>query len=138
MSLDHVAITVKDLSRTVDFYSEVFGFSVLKRKEKPELGIAYAVLQAGEVTLELMAPLEGPPLRQTPVGYGMEGIATKLREEAGLNHLSIRVKDLEKTCEELRSKGVGILAELKPTGGGSKLAFITDPEGSLIELIERQ
>lgn len=43
-ALDHVAITVKDLNRAIDFYSKVLGFPVVKVKEKPEFGVTYALL----------------------------------------------------------------------------------------------
>jgi methylmalonyl-CoA epimerase len=137
VTLDHVAITVRNLEEAVNFYSKILGFQVLKVKEKPELGVAYALLQAGQTALEIVSPLEGEPSTQEPVQEGLEGVVAKLCGRAGLNHVSLRVENLEEACEELKSKGVRILAEFKPAGGGSKLAFFADPEGNLIELIEK-
>ncbi len=136
-TLDHVALTVKDLGEAVKFYSEVLGFQVLKVKEKPELGVAYALLQAGQAVLEIISPLKGKPLTQKPAGEGLEGVTAKLCRRAGFNHISLRVENLEEACERLKGRGVKILMELKPGGGGSKLAFFTDPEGNLVELVEK-
>lgn len=137
VAIDHIAITVKDLDRAIDFYSSIFGFSILKVKEKIELGVRYAVLKAGQVNLELITPLKGEAMEQQLVGEGFEGIIAKLCGEAGLNHLSFHVDNLNETCEELKNKGVRSLARVTSSKRGSKQAFITDPEGNLIELIQR-
>ncbi len=137
VSIDHIAITVKDLDRAIDFYSRIFGFSILKVKEKIELGVRYAVLKAGQTNLELITPLKGEAIEQQLVEEGIEGIIAKLCGEAGLNHLSFHVDNLNETCEELENKGVSLLAKVASFKGGSKQAFITDPEGNLIELIQR-
>ncbi len=125
------------MDKAIDFYSKIFGFSVKKVKEKIELGVMYAVLQAGYVTLELISPLKGNALDQQQVEDGLEGVVAKLCGKVGLNHISLRVENLDEICEELKNKGIRLLALLKPSGGGSKQAFLTDPEGNLIELIQR-
>ncbi|HID18390.1 TPA: VOC family protein [Candidatus Bathyarchaeota archaeon] len=137
VKIDHVAITVGNLEEAVNFYSKILGFQILKVKEKPELGVAYALLQAGQIALEIVSPLERKPSRQEPIQEGLGGVVAKLCGRVGLNHVSLRVENLEEACEELKGKGVNILAEFKPTGGGSKLAFFADPEGNLIELVEK-
>ena len=127
-TLDHIAITVRSLKEAVKFY-EGLGFRVLKEKHKPELGVAYALLQFEGLTLELLTPLEGEPAEE------LKEVAERLRRH-GLNHISLRVENLEEACRRLRDKNVRILAELKPPSG-SKLAFFLDEEGNLFELIEK-
>jgi len=129
VSLKYVAITVRDLDRSIRFYSEIFGFKLLKVKSKPEFGVTYAHLKAGEVDLELLTPLKGEPQTQKSTG---DDLTTKLCE-AGLNHIALKVENLGGICERLRAWNVRFLMEPK-FSGGSGTAFVLDPEGNLLEL----
>jgi lactoylglutathione lyase len=129
-SLKHVAITVKNLEETIKFYSDFFGFELVKIKSKPELGITYAQLKAGKVSLEIIAPLREASIREE-----FKNIAAALSRK-GLNHLAITVKNLKETCEKFKSQGVSFLFKPKLSGENLKMTFILDPEGNLIELAE--
>ena len=136
-TLEHIGITVKDLDKALKFYSEILGFPVLSRKENQELRVAYAQIQIGQAKLEILSPIEGEPSSPMPIESGMEGVGARIREMTGLNHLTIRVDDMEAIFERLGNEGVRFILEPRLTGTGSKIAFFTDPDGTLIELIQR-
>ena len=136
-SVEHVAMTVADLDKAIEFYSKIFGFSLLKVKEKSELGITYALLQAGKIKLELITPLKESSSGPKRIEEGFESLSSNLCENIGLNHLSIRVEDLDKICAELKDRGVEIISRIEPKEAGSRMAFFKDNEGNFIELIQK-
>jgi len=123
----HTMIRVKDLEKSIDFYTRLLGMKLTRRKDYP----------TGEFTLAF-------------VGYGDESDSTVVelthnwgQQEAyelgtGFGHLAIGVPDIYKTCEALAAEGVPIPRPPGPMKhGGSVIAFIEDPDGYKIELIER-
>jgi methylmalonyl-CoA/ethylmalonyl-CoA epimerase len=134
VSLEHVAITVENLDKAIDFYSGVFGFSLLKMKQKSELGITYALLQTDNLRIELIEP-SAKNSDKKKIEENQD-LVTKLCGRKGLNHLSIRVKNLNEIVDKLKNKGAKKVAELESKDGSSKLIFYADTEGNLIELIQ--
>ena len=122
----HTMIRVRDLDKSIDFYTRLLGMRLLRRKDYP----------SGEFTLAF-------------VGYGDEsgGAVIELthnwgRTEAyelgtGFGHLAIGVPDIYAACEKLGREGVKIPRPPGPMKhGGSVIAFIEDPDGYKIELIQ--
>ncbi len=126
MRLLHTMIRVNDLDESLRFYCERLGMQLLRKKDYP----------SGRFTLAF-------------VGYGDEASHSVIeltynwdthRYDLGnaFGHLAIGVADIHKTCEDLRAKGVQIVREPGPMKhGGSEIAFIADPNGYRIELIQR-
>ena len=123
----HTMIRVFDLDRSIDFYTRLLGMNLLRRTDYP----------SGEFTLAF-------------VGYGDEGSNTVLelthnwgRREpyeigTGFGHLAVGVADIYGTCDRLAKEGVKIPRPPGPMKhGGSVIAFVEDPDGYKIELIER-
>lgn len=123
----HTMIRVKDLDKSIDFYTRLLGMKVTRHKDYP----------SGEFTLVF-------------IGYGDESDSTVIelthnwgQEEpydlgTGFGHLAIGVPDIYGTCEQLAAEGVNIPRPPGPMKhGGSVIAFIEDPDGYKIELIER-
>jgi lactoylglutathione lyase len=122
----HTMIRVGDLDRSLDFYTRLLGMKLLRRKDYP----------SGEFTLAF-------------VGYGDEADSTvvELTHNWGkgayqhgdaFGHLAIGVPDIHGVCERLAAEGVKIPRPPGPMKhGGSVIAFIEDPDGYKIELIER-
>ncbi len=120
-------IRVNDLDETLKFYCDALGMKLLRRKDYPD----------GKFTLAF-------------VGYGGEDDSTVVElthnwdtksydQGNAFGHLAVGVADIYKTCEELRRKGVKITREPGPMKfGGGPIAFIEDPNGYKIELIERK
>lgn len=134
---EHTAITVKNLDRSINFYTEVFDFPLLSRKINPELNVEYASVQIGQSTIEIITPINSKPKSSKPIEDGIVGVASRMHMETGLNHICLRVDDLDSVCRMLKSKGVKLIVEPRFTGSGSKFTFITDPDGTIIELIQR-
>ncbi len=123
----HTMIRVKDLEASIDFYTRLLGMKLLRRKDYP----------SGEFTLAF-------------VGYDDESSATVIELThnwgqndpyelgTGFGHLAIGVPDIYGTCQQLAKEGVKIPRPPGPMKhGGSVIAFIEDPDGYKIELIER-
>ncbi|MDA8050490.1 MAG: lactoylglutathione lyase [Rhodospirillales bacterium] len=123
----HIMIRVKNLERSVHFYTKLLGMKELRRREAPE----------GKYTLAF-------------VGYGEEVDATVLELTynwgkddgydlgTGFGHLALGVPDVAATCTALRKEGVKITREPGPVKFGTTvIAFIEDPDGYKIELVER-
>ena len=126
MSLLHTMIRVNNLEESLKFYCDALGMKLLRNKDYP----------SGEFTLAF-------------VGYGNEKDNTVIEltynwgtssYELGnaFGHLAIGVDDIYKTCAELKTKGVKVVREPGPMKhGGAVIAFIEDPTGYKVELIEQ-
>ncbi|HEX5372276.1 MAG TPA: lactoylglutathione lyase [Aquabacterium sp.] len=129
MRLLHTMLRVGNLQRSIDFYTQVMGMQLLRTTDRPEQQYSLAFLGYG-------ANPEHAELELT-YNYGVE------RYEMGTayGHIAIGVDDIVATCEAVRSKaaalGGGITREPGPVKGGKTLiAFITDPDGYKVELIQ--
>ena len=125
MRMLHTMIRVGHLDRSLAFYCDVLGMRLLRKKDYP----------SGRFTLAF-------------VGYGDESETTVIelthnwdteRYELGngFGHVALGVADIYATCDQLRAKGARIVREPGPMKhGGSEIAFIEDPDGYKIELIQ--
>ncbi len=122
----HTMLRVGDLDRSVKFYSDLFGMKEIRRSEVPE----------GKYTLSFL-------------GYGDEATSTVLeltynwgvdKYEIGtaFGHLAIGMPDVYGACEKLRKAGARITREPGPVKfGKTVIAFVEDPDGYKIELVQR-
>jgi catechol 2,3-dioxygenase-like lactoylglutathione lyase family enzyme len=131
----HVGLTVADLDRMVAFYRDVLGFAVVDRFEVggaafargvdvPDASARFAHLDADGVRLELVA-YDPPGESQAPAGLN----------EAGATHLGLATPDVDALYEELPSK-IETLSPPQTTESGTRICFLRDPEGNLVELLE--
>ena len=130
MRILHTMLRVGDLRRSIDFYTKVLGMKLLRTTERPEQKYDLAFLGYGQNP-------EHAEIELT-YNYGVE------RYEMGgaYGHIAIGVPDVAATCSAVRSKaqqyGGAITREAGPVKGGTTvIAFITDPDGYKIELIQR-
>lgn len=126
MRLLHTMLRVRDLDKTIAFYSNILGMTLLRKKDYPD----------GKFTLAFM-------------GYGEESNNTVLEftynwgvdtYELGTSygHIAIGVPNIYETCEKIRQQGGKITREPGPMKHGTTvLAFVEDPDGYKIELLER-
>lgn len=124
----HTMIRVGDLERSVDFYTRLLGMKELRRNDVPE----------GKYTLVFVgfAPeSSGAGVIELTYNYGVNNY--ELGNAFG--HLAIGVPDVYATCEALRAAGARITREPGPVKFGTTvIAFVEDPDGYKIELIERK
>lgn len=122
----HTSITVGDMDESIDFYETHFGMKTTKRRriDDNDAEIAFLESPGVDATLELTC--------------WDDKDVDDLTEGDLLDHIAFAVDDAEAAVEELR--GAGVTVEHEPytlSGSGSTLAFVRDPNGIWIELIER-
>ena len=124
----YTGIRVKDMDESIRFYAEVMGMEVAEKREK-------TVPTRGEV-VTLKSPNSDQLLELNYYENGSEFYAPYLNGEE-LDHLAFDVENLESCVSELRRKGIKIIVEPYKIGGW-KEAFIKDPNGIWIELLQRK
>jgi lactoylglutathione lyase len=124
----HTMIRVTDLERSVAFYTGPLGMRELRRRDVPEgkytlVFVGYAEESTGAAVLELT------------YNYGTD----HYEMGTAFGHLAVGVPDIYATCDSLRAAGAKITREPGPVKFGTTvIAFVEDPDGYKIELIERK
>lgn len=127
MRLLHTMLRVGSLERSIRFYTEVMGMTLLRTAERPEQKYSLAFVGYGKnpdhAEIELTC------------NHGVE--AYDLGSAYG--HIAIEVPDAYAACDKIRACGGAVTREAGPVkGGDTVIAFVTDPDGYKIELIERK
>ena len=119
-------LRVGDLQRAIDFYTQVLGMKLLRRSENPEYKYSLAFLGYGS----------NPEHAELELTYNWGVEQYELGTAYG--HIAIGVPDAYAACEKIRAAGGQVTREAGPVKGGSTvIAFVTDPDGYKIELIQR-
>ncbi len=125
MRILHTMLRVSDLQKSISFYTELMGMRLLRRKDYPE----------GKFTLAFL-------------GYGDESDTTVLElthnwDTSGYDlgnaygHIAIEVNDVYEACDIIKTKGGQVVRDAGPMKGGTSiLAFVKDPDGYMIELLD--
>jgi len=126
MRLLHTMLRVGDLQRSIDFYTKVLGMKLLRTSENPEYKYSLAFVGYGN----------NPDHAEIELTYNWG--TDKYEMGTAYGHIALSAEDIYKTCEQVRAAGGNITREPGPVKGGSTvIAFITDPDGYKVELIER-
>ena len=126
MRLLHTMLRVGDLQRSIDFYTRVLGMQLLRTSDNPEYQYTLAFL--GYESNPQQAELE------LTYNYGTDSYD----HGTAYGHLAIGVPDIYAACDKIRAANGQITREPGPVKGGSSvIAFVVDPDGYKIELIER-
>jgi lactoylglutathione lyase len=118
-------LRVGDMQRSVDFYTKVMGMKVLRTTDRPEQKYSLAFVGYGDEREHSVLELT--------YNYGVD------RYELGgaFGHIAIAVDDAYAACEKIRAAGGNVTREAGPVKGGTTvIAFVTDPDGYKIELIQ--
>jgi len=131
----HVGITVSDLDRAVDFYRDVLGLSVVA-----EFSVSGEAFETGvdiEDASAQFAHLDGGGVRIELVAYdpAADAPSTLQLNDTGATHLGLEVDDLDVFYKELPST-VDTLSPPQTTETGTRILFLRDPEGNLVEVLE--
>jgi lactoylglutathione lyase len=127
MRILHTMLRVGDLQRSIDFYTNVLGMNLLRTTDRPEQKYTLAFVGYGKNP-------EHAELELT-YNYGVD----KYDLGSAYGHIAIEVEDAYQTCENVKAKGGAVTREAGPVKGGTTvIAFVQDPDGYKIELIERK
>jgi lactoylglutathione lyase len=128
MMLLHTMLRVGDLSRSIDFYTRILGMNLLRTTERPEQKYSLAFVGFGKGNADGQAEIEltynhGVHQYELGTAYG---------------HIALGVPDAYATCAAIKAAGGQVTREAGPVlGGDTVIAFVTDPDGYKIELIQR-
>ncbi len=123
----HTMIRVKDLDKSIGFYTKLMGMEVLRRNEVP----------GGRYTLVFVGYASNPDQAEIELTHNWDQ-DTAYDLGSGFGHLAVGVPDVAAACETVRSGGGKVAREAGPVQHGTTvIAFVEDPDGYKIELIER-
>ena len=127
MRILHTMLRVGDLPRSIDFYTRILGMRVIRTTDRPEQKYRLAFVGYGDessgAVLELTYNYDVPSY-EIGTGFG---------------HVAIEVEDAAGSCAAARAAGGTVTREAGPVKGGTTvIAFVQDPDGYKIELIERR
>ena len=126
----HTSIRTSNMDRSIDFYSRFLGLTLLSRQEIPQNNAEIAFLRDRQA--------RGSTLEVTFYRNQKKFIQANY-ENRVFDHLAFEVEDMNQTIEDMRKSNVTITDEpFKLTPIGSLIAFVEDPDGTLIELIEQK
>jgi lactoylglutathione lyase len=126
MRILHTMLRVGDLQRSIDFYTKVLGMNLLRTTERPEQKYSLAFVGYGR----------NPEHAELELTYN-HGVESYEMGTA-FGHIAIGVPDVYAACDRIRASGGNVTREPGPVKGGSTvIAFVTDPDGYKIELIQR-
>lgn len=126
MQLLHTMLRVGDLQRSIDFYTNLMGMRLLRTTDRPEQKYSLAFVGYADESQQAVIELT--------YNYGVSGYELG----TGYGHIAIGVEDIHGICQRVKAAGGVVPREPGPVQGGSTIiAFVQDPDGYKIELIER-
>ena len=127
MRLLHTMLRVGNLERSIEFYTQVLGMTLIRRSENPEYKYSLAFVGYGS----------NPDHAELELTYN-HGVE-KYDMGTACGHVALGVPDAYAACDKIRAAGGQVTREAGPVKGGSTvIAFVTDPDGYKVELIERK
>ncbi|CAM3574714.1 Lactoylglutathione lyase [Vibrio aerogenes CECT 7868] len=123
----HTMLRVGDLDRSIEFYTQVMGMELLRKSENAEYKYTLAFLGYGDES-------EGAVIELT-YNWGV----SEYDQGNAFGHIAIGVNDIYATCEAIKASGGNVTREPGPVKGGTThIAFIKDPDGYMVELIQNK
>ena len=126
MRLLHTMLRVGNLARSIDFYTKVLGMTLNRSSENPSQKYSLAFVGYG--------PNAEHAEIELTYNWGVESYDMG----SAFGHIALGVPDVYAACEKIKASGGNVTREAGPVKGGTTvIAFVTDPDGYKIELIER-
>ena len=126
MRILHTMIRVGDLQRSLQFYTDVLGMRLLRQNEYPE----------GRFTLAFVGYAEETESAVIELTWNWD--QHRYEQGTGFGHIAIAVDDAYAMCDEIRRRGGNVVREAGPMKHGTTvIAFVEDPDGYKIELIQK-
>jgi len=126
--INHVGLVVKNIEEALGLYVNTWGFKPSKVLTAKEDGIKTVMVSLGEITLELMEPID-------PQGGVQKFLDTR---GEGIHHISLEVDDINKERSSLESKGIRLIEKKPRYFEGALVSFVhpKSTRGVLIELLQ--
>ena len=126
MRILHTMLRVNDLKESIDYYQNIFGMKILRQKDYPEAKFSLAFMGYGD------------EMSNTVIELTHNWDKNKYDHGQAFGHIAIEVDDIYETCKDIKNKGGNVVREAGPMMGSKLLlAFIEDPNGYKIELIQK-
>lgn len=123
----HTMIRVRDLEKSIDFYTRMMGMKLLRRREFEAGRFTLAFVGYGDEETHAVVELTHNWDQETPYDLG-----------TGFGHFAIAVPDVYAVCDFMKENGVPVPRPAGPLKGGLRdIAFVEDPDGYRIELVQR-
>ncbi len=127
MRILHTMLRVGDLQKSIKFYTEILGMSLLRQKDYPD----------GKFTLAFLG--YGPESDNSAIELTYNWDTDRYDRGTGYGHIAIEVDDVYKATENIKNRGGNIIRDAGPMNAGTTvIAFVSDPDGYEIELIGRK
>ena len=126
MRILHTMLRVGDLQRSIDFYTQVLGLKLLRQRDN----------EAYQYSLAFLCYESNPEQAELELTYNWG--QTEYDMGTAYGHIAIGVPDCYAACDKIKAAGGTVTREAGPVKGGSTvIAFVSDPDGYKIELIQR-
>ena len=126
MRLLHTMLRVGNLQRSIDFYTSVMGMTLIRQSDNP----------SNRYSLAFLGFASNPEQAEIELTYNYDVERYDLGTAYG--HIAVQVPDARQACERIRAAGGNVTRDAGPVKGGTTvIAFVEDPDGYKIELIER-
>ncbi len=127
MRILHTMIRVTNLDKSIDFYTNVFGMNLIRRNDYPE----------GKFTLAFVG--YGPESETAVLELTHNWDTTSYELGTGYGHIALAVPDAYAACAQIKARGGKVVREAGPMKHGTTvIAFVEDPDGYKVELIQHQ
>jgi len=127
MRILHTMIRVVDLDKSIEFYTQIFGMNLIRKTDFP----------SGKFTLAFVGYGDEESNTVIELTHNWETSSYDMGNAFG--HIAIAVEDAYKACDDISAKGGDVVRPAGPMKhGGGVIAFVKDPDGYMIELIERK
>jgi len=130
LSVDHLGVATRDINESLKFYTDILGLKLIGTEDVAEQKVRTAFLPIGETEIEILESTDP----DGPIAKYID------KNGEGIQHMALRVDDIEVALAELKSKGVRLIDEAPRRGAdGTKIAFIHPKatRGILLELCQR-
>lgn len=127
--VDHIGIAVKSIEASLPFYTEMLALTLIKTETVKNQGVAVAFIDAGNVKLELLEPLND----DSPIAKFIE------KKGEGIHHIAFKVEGIDQRITELKEEGIRFISDHpKPGAGGANVAFMhpAQAHGVLYEICD--
>ncbi|MCO5142354.1 MAG: VOC family protein [Oligoflexia bacterium] len=134
-NIDHVAIVVKNLKKTISFYENYLGFKIEREFGNKELGVRAVVLKRKSSRIELFEYKNSKPTYAKNICQVHGAKVPKSYFEPGIKHIAFRTSKFDSAVEKMKKAGIKPWIKPKKGYSGDSITFFQDPNGILLEVV---